>query len=248
MGSFDEFRISKSLSDRLTVLNDPRLKVFARPTEKSVAAGAPKIEGIPNGLGDVAALNYNGGPQNVSRVGLSYACLVCNDNGPAPVSNVARGLLITYAELQFLLAEAKEKGLITGGETAEMSYTRGIEANMEYHRRNVPGQYNIDLTLPSTYFMQAGVAYTGTQQEKLYKIALQKWVALFFNGLEAWFDWRRTGMPEIVPGAGNLNNGKVPIRFPYPLSEQSLNAASRNEAVARQGGSDDINTRVWVIQ
>ncbi len=248
VGSFDEFRLSKSLSDRLTALNDPRLKVFGRPTERSVAAGTPKIEGIPNGLGDVAALNYNGGPQNVSRVGLSYACLVCNDNGPAPVSNVARSILMTFAELQFLLAEAKEKAWISGGEPAEVFYRRGIEANIAYHRRNIPVQYNIDLTLPEGYFGQPGVAYVGTQSEKLYKIALQKWIALFFNGLEAWFDWRRTGMPAIVPGAGNLNNGKVPLRFPYPLSEQSLNAESRSEAVSRQGGTDDINTKMWLLQ
>ncbi|HZG24599.1 MAG TPA: SusD/RagB family nutrient-binding outer membrane lipoprotein [Chitinophagaceae bacterium] len=248
VGSFDEFRVSKSLSDRLSALNDPRLRVFGRPTEKSVAAGTPKIEGIPNGLGDVAALNYNGGPQNVSRVGLSYACLVCNDNGPAPVSNVARGLLMTYAELMFLLAEAREKGLVTGGETAEVYYRKGIEANVDYHKKNVPAQYNIDVALPADYFGQSAVAYTGTQNDKLYKIALQKWVALFFNGLEAWFDWRRTGMPEINPGPGNLNGGKVPLRYAYPLSEQSLNAASRSEAVSRQGGTDDINTKMWLLQ
>ncbi|MEO5996643.1 MAG: SusD/RagB family nutrient-binding outer membrane lipoprotein [Chitinophagaceae bacterium] len=248
VGSFDEFRVSKALSDRLTAINDPRLKVFGRSSEKSVAAGAPKIEGIPNGLGDVAALNYNGGPQGVSRIGISYACLVCNDNGPAPVSNVAKGLLMTYPELQFLLAEAKEKGLITAGETAETYYKNGITANVEYHKKNVPLQYNIDLTLPANYFTQAGVAYTGTTNDKLAKIALQKWIALYFNGTEAWFDWRRTGMPEIIPGPGNLNNGKVPIRYIYPLAEQSLNATNRSEAVARQGGTDDLNTKIWLLQ
>jgi hypothetical protein len=74
VGSFDEFRISKTFTDRLTTLNDPRIKVFGRPTQASVAAGSPVIAGIPNGLSDVDALAYNGGVQGVSRVGYTFAC------------------------------------------------------------------------------------------------------------------------------------------------------------------------------
>lgn len=248
VGSFDEFRVSKTLSDRLTALNDPRLAVFGRPSQKSVAAGMPKIEGIPNGLGDVAALNYNGGPQGVSRVGYSYACLVCNDGGQtAPQPNVARGLIMTYAELQFILAEAAEKGMITSASTPEDYYLRGIQANFNFYSGMVPTQYGINVTPSASYYTQTGVAYAGTQAEKLEKIALQKWVALFFNGLEAWFDWRRTGMPAIIPGADNLNNNKVPLRYIYPLSEQSLNGKNRTEAVTRQG-ADDLNTAIWIIK
>ncbi|MBL7758089.1 MAG: SusD/RagB family nutrient-binding outer membrane lipoprotein, partial [Chitinophagaceae bacterium] len=91
-------------------------------------------------------------------------------------------------------------------------------------------------------------AYTDTDAEKLGKIALQKWIALYFNGLEAWFDWRRTGMPAITPGPSNLNNNKVPIRYIYPLEAQSLNGKNRQDAVARQGGTDDINTKMWLLQ
>lgn len=248
VGSFDEFRVSKTLSDRLSAINDPRLAVFGRPSQTSVAAGSPKVEGIPNGLGDVAALNYNGGPQGVSRVGYSYACLVCNDGGQAaPLPNVARGLIMTYAELQFILAEAAEKGMITTTTTAEDYYLRGIQANFSFYGAMIPSQYGINVTAPASYYTQTGVAYTGTQTDKLQKIALQKWVALFFNGLEAWFDWRRTGMPAIIPGADNLNNNKVPLRYIYPLSEQSLNTKNRAEAVTRQG-VDNLNTAIWIIK
>lgn len=245
VGSFDEFRLSKTFSDRLTALSDPRLKVFGRPTQSSVAAGNPVIQGIPNGLGDVAALNYNGGPQGVSRVGYTFACLVCNDAGQAPpVPDASKALLMTYAELQFLLAEAREKGWITTGDAATY-YRNGIDANFSYWQNTVPASYNLSVTPAPDYFTQAGVEYTGTQDEKLRRIALQKWIALYFNGLEAWFDWRRTGMPEIIPGADNLNNNKVPVRYPYPLSEQSLNGANRSEAVTRQG-ADNLNTRPWI--
>lgn len=247
VGSFDEFRVSKTLSDRLTALKDPRLAVFGRPSQSSVAAGKPVIEGVPNGLGDVPALNYNGGPQGVSRVGYTFACLVCNDPGQAPPDPSApRGILMNYSELQFILAEAREKGWITTG-TAEGYYMKGIQSNFDYWKSVVPTSYGIDVTPDPSYFTQAAVAYTGTSAEKLAKIALQKWVAFYFNGLEAWFDWRRTGMPEIKPGPDNLNQNRVPVRFPYPLSEQSLNGANREEAVKRQG-TDDLNTRTWVAK
>ncbi len=60
--------------------------------------------------------------------------------------------------------------------------------------------------------------------------------------------WRRTGMPAIVPGASNLNDNKVPVRFIYPLSEQSLNNENRSKAIAAQGGTDDINTKMWLLK
>lgn len=248
VGSFDEFRVSKTLTDRLTALNDPRIKVFGRPTQTSVTAGTPEIKGVPNGLSDVDALAYNGGVQGVSRVGYTFACLVCNDNGQAPPDPAApRALLMTYAELQFLLAEARQKGMITTG-SADTYYTNGINANFSFWQSVVPAAYGLDITMPAGYLTQSSVAYTGTDAEKLAKIALQKWVALYFNGLEAWFDWRRTGMPAIVPGPSNLNNNKVPIRYIYPLDAQSLNGKNRETAVERQGGTDDLNTKMWLLQ
>lgn len=248
VGSFDEFRISKTFTDRLTTLGDPRIKIFGRPTQTSVGGGNPEIKGVPNGLSDVDALAYNGGVQGVSRVGYTFACLVCNDAGQAaPDPAAARSLLMTYPELQFILAEARQKGMITTG-SADTYYTNGITANFSYWQSVVPSAYNLSIAMPAGYLAQASVAYTGTDDEKLAKIALQKWIALYFNGLEAWFDWRRTNMPTITPGPSNLNNNKVPVRYIYPLSEQSLNATNRAAAVQRQGGTDDLNTKMWLLQ
>jgi hypothetical protein len=247
VGSFDEFRVSKTLVDRLTALGDTRLKVFGRPTQKSVADGAPVIAGIPNGLSDADALKYNGGVQRVSRVGYTFACLVCNDIGQAPPDPAApRALLMTYAELQFTLAEARERNMITVGDAATY-YANGITANFNYWKSIVPSQYGIDVTMPANYLTQTAVAYTGSQGEKLAKIALQKWIAYYFNGLEAWFDWKRTGMPEIVPGPSNLNNNLVPVRFIYPQKEQSLNSVNYKIAAERLG-KDDLNTRPWIAK
>jgi hypothetical protein len=111
----------------------------------------------------------------------------------------------------------------------------------------VPASYGLNVTPSSIYYNQLAIVYTGTSQQKLEKIAFQKWIALMFTGLEAWYDWRRTGMPTIVPGADNLNNNLVPLRFIYPLSEQSLNKTNREAAVTRQG-ADDINAKMWIIK
>lgn len=248
VGSFDEIRLSKTMSDRLSAVNDPRLAIFGRPSQKSVAAGTPKLEGIPNGLGDVQALNYNGGPQGVSRVGYTFACLVCNDAGqPAPDPTAPRGILMTYAQQQLLLAEARERGLINTSDAAAY-YSSGVLSNFEYWKSVVPSSYGIDVTNGVAYLAQADIALTGTSAQKLERIHFQKWIANYFTGLEGWFEWRRTGSPVIIPGANNLNNNLVPVRFIYPVIEQSLNGDNRKEAVTRQGGTDDLNTKMWLIK
>lgn len=127
-------------------------------------------------------------------------------------------------------------------------HNNGITANFNYWQSVVPAAYNLSIAMPAGYLTQSNVVYSGTDADKLARIALQKWIALYFNGLEAWFDWRRTGMPAITPGPSNLNNNKVPIRYIYPLSEQSLNTANRAAAVQRQGNTDDLNTKMWLLQ
>ncbi|QRR00406.1 SusD/RagB family nutrient-binding outer membrane lipoprotein [Dyadobacter sandarakinus] len=227
-GSFDEFRLSKNLGDKLTALADPRITVFAQPTDASATAGAPKYVGVPNGLNEVAALDYNGGPNNVSRAGSLFFKGSITDRG----LDVAKGYIMGYPELQFILAEAARKGLITSTTTAKTYYEQGIAAAFDY----------TDVAMPANYLSSPGVAYTDASALTL--IGTQKWIALFFTGLEAWFDWRRTGIPTINAGVDNVNGGRVPVRFAYPRSEQTLNPGSLSEAVARQG-ADNYNTRVW---
>jgi hypothetical protein len=101
--------------------------------------------------------------------------------------------------------------------------------------------------MPAGFMSQPSIEYTGSENELLAKIALQKWISLYFNGLESWHEWKRTGLPAIVPGPANLNNNLVPVRYIYPLSEQALNAVNRNAAVQRQG-IDEINTRTWLFK
>ena len=231
VGSFNEFRASKSLLDTLVSLGDTRLTVFFRATPATENSGSPAYIGIPNGMDDVTALQYAGGPQNHSRISALYFENAVAASGLA----VAKGVVMTYAELQFLLAEAAEKGLITG--SAESFYTKGVEASFAFY----------GLAVPAGYLAQPQVSYTGSTSDKLARIALQKWIASFYQGMEAWFDWRRTRMPALMPGVDNQNEDRIPVRFIYPISEQALNGVSRTEAVQRQG-ADDINTLMWSIK
>ncbi|MBK7870340.1 MAG: SusD/RagB family nutrient-binding outer membrane lipoprotein [Saprospiraceae bacterium] len=231
IGSFNEFRASKTAVDMLKTLNDDRMFIFFRPTPATEGSASPVYEGIPNGLADAEALQYNGGPQNHSRIGELYFEQSISAKG----LQIAKGIIMTNAELQFLLAEAAEKGLITAD--AATYYNNGIKASFEFY----------GLTANDTYLNQPTVAYTGTQQEKLVKIGTQKWIAFFYTGLEAWFDWRRTGIPALQPSVDNQNEDRIPVRFIYPIIEQGLNGDNRAEAVNRQG-ADDINTKMWYLK
>jgi len=252
-GSYDEIRLSEKMENVLKSINDPRLFAYAQPTNASAAGviGAPEAyQGVPNGLGDEEALKYSpsgdpakGGSNFISRVGLLFSCSACT-----PLANPTgyQAVLMSYSELQFILAEAKERGFITTG-SAEEYYKNGIQASVDYYKGrytliNLP-QIASKLVVDNTYFQQADVAYTGTSQEKLSKIGTQKWMALFFTGMEGWYDWRRTGYPQIVPGPAAFIS-TVPVRFIYPGSVQSLNAENYKEAIARQG-EDALTTRVW---
>jgi len=252
-GSFDEVRLSERLESELKGLNDPRLFAYAQPTTSSAAGvlgAVTAYEGVPNGLGDEEALKYSpsgdatkGGSNFISRVGLLWACSACTTQA-SPIG--AQSILMSYSEVQFILAEARERGFITVG-TAEDYYKKGIQSSVNYYkaRYTVIGQPTIaaKLVLDGTYFAQTNVAYTGTTQEKLEKIGIQKWIALFFNGMESWHDWKRTGYPSIKPGPAAFI-ATVPVRFMYPSSIQSLNGSNYKAAIGRQG-VDAITTRVW---
>jgi hypothetical protein len=230
IGSVNEFRLSKTMADKLQEYNDPRIRVFARPTPASAGTANPQYVGVPNGLDDNAALQYNGGANFMSRIGSAYYI----DGFGTPSQNdreIARGIIMTYAELQFILAEAAQRGLISTG-AAKSYYENGIKASFNFYK----------LEVPAGYLEQPGVAFSSAIA--LQQIGTQKWIALFYSGLEAWFDWRRTGFPALTPGPANVNGDQIPVRFIYPGFEFSLNKENVEAAVARQG-ANDINTKVW---
>ncbi|WP_111309185.1 SusD/RagB family nutrient-binding outer membrane lipoprotein [Confluentibacter sediminis] len=257
-GSFDEVRLSATLEKRLKDLGDRRLIVFAQPTsdsEKGIYSNdLNDYVGMPNGLDDEAALSYSpsGDPKKtgsnyISRLGILLACRACNVEQAS--ATASQTIIMSYSELQFILAEARERGFISEG-IAEDYYKNGIKASFSYYLERVieGGWDDIVADLQSfdveVYIAQTSVVLSGTSNQKLQKIALQKWISLFYTGFEAWSDWRRTGMPEVVPGIDAANGGKVPVRFQYPNSVKSTNNDNYKAAVAHMG-ADDLNTKLW---
>lgn len=141
----------------------------------------------------------------------------------------ASAYLMTYAEVLFLRAEAVERGWVAGN--AADLYRQAITAHML--------QVGVSQAAIDTYLAQPEVAYDG-----LRSIGVQKWIALFGNGPEAFAEWRRTGYPGLTPGPDALNDGRIPLRWYYPASEQALNEAAVTAARARQGGAT-LNSPVW---
>jgi hypothetical protein len=76
---------------------------------------------------------------------------------------------------------------------------------------------------------------------------VQKWIALFTQGFEAWSEWRRTGYPNLTPALNAATpDGQIPRRVVYPQTEQSFNNANLQAAITAQGGSDALNMRLWL--
>lgn len=73
------------------------------------------------------------------------------------------------------------------------------------------------------------VAYDGT----LRCIIEQKYIALFWCGMEAWNEYRRTGYPELAIGSATSNDHILPTRFEYPVNTSTTNPVNYAQAVAR---------------
>jgi len=102
----------------------------------------------------------------------------------------------------------------------------------------------------STYYSQAAVQLSGTASIAINEIVLQKYIAMFENsGYEAYYNWRRTGIPAFQGGSGVGNSGVIPIRWAYPVTEQAQNSTNWAAAVKSQGFSaDDLNQKIWLLQ
>jgi len=210
-----DYRISKTMVDQLAALNDPRLPIYAQPTDDAPHG----YVGVPNGLLTGDANNL--GLSRTSRPG---------DYFRAPH---APAVIMSYAEVLFDLSEAVSRGFITGDAAA--LYKQAVLASLD--------QYGIDdATITGNYLGQAAVQYNSSNYKQ--SVGNQKWIALFGQGLEAFAEWRRLDYPQLAPAVAGTLSGKMPVRFIYPGSEQTLNGANYQKAVADQG-PDLLTTKLW---
>ncbi|MEO8721108.1 MAG: SusD/RagB family nutrient-binding outer membrane lipoprotein [Ginsengibacter sp.] len=211
----DDYRISKTIIDKLIQLHDPRLSIYAKKTADQTPQ---EYVGLPNGLlvGDASSYGFS----KTSEPGTYFT----EPHAPA--------VLISYAEVLFDRAEAAARGFIN--EDAKDLYKQAILASLY--------QYDVSETDAHAYVNSFVVQYDAENFKK--SIGEQKWIALFGQGLEAYAEWRRLDYPQLQPAVAGVLNGQIPLRFIYPGTEQSLNGKSYQQAVADQG-EDLLTTRLW---
>jgi len=145
------------------------------------------------------------------------------------------GIILDFAEVQFLLAEAAERGITTPA-TAEDHYTAGITASLEY--------WGIAEDAIETYLQQEDVAYTTAEGDWKQKIGIQSWIALYNRGFEGWNVWRRLDFTGFNVPEG-MTAEDIPNRMTFPIEEATLNPSSFRAAIDLIGGSDDVQTKVF---
>ena len=149
---------------------------------------------------------------------------------------------MSYAELSLIKAEAAQRGIggLTAGQ-AKQFYEDGIRASIQ--QWSSATGIAVAASAIDAYIAQPSVAYAGGTAG-LKQIAQQKWLALFLDGAQAWFEWRRTCVPTLAPGPAAIFN-YVPRRLEYPTAEASVNGENLKAAIARQG-ADAMNTRIYI--
>jgi len=205
--------------DLLNYSNDPRLPVYARPSTGTTYAG------LPYGL-DPAGIASWTSSNSYSKMGTAFY----QQNSP--------GYLLTASQVLLTRAEAVLLGWTTGN--AKTDYESAITLNMQQNGIT-------DANAINTYTTQASVLMNASNvSDAVKKVALQKYIALYPNGIEAFAEWRRTGVPALTPAPFAVNDSKmIPRRWGYPLDEGTLNAANYNAAIAAYGNKNSIDGRVW---
>jgi hypothetical protein len=241
----------------LTALRDPRTFLTAEPADTMLKSGYEPTDfesfvGASSGesLDDMSFKAGNGEYSFINK----YRYFNTYEGEP--------GVQIGYTEMCFNIAEAINLGW-TGGD-AEEWYKNGILSSMAFYGIPENGvftatfynkasenfeNYNLDFDFES-YYNQPDVTYKGDTDAGRHQILMQKYLALFQqSGWEAYFNYRRTGIPEFLTGPGTGNSGKIPGRWKYPLSEKNYNTDNYETALQSQVfGEDDINAAIWIVK
>jgi len=236
------FYLTKPFVDSLKNRNDPRLQAIA-----------VRYAGAANGGGQTTAsrttdpaqqfglpLGFDNNTANAYAISVGRASFY--DFSQADRTRIAKQtapcFLVTAAQTQLLLAEARQKGWITTG-TVQGYYDAGVTLHMQqmatYDAGSAVAAGDITTYLTNNPFVAA---------RALEQIGTQYWIASFLNGPEAFANYRRTGFPSLAPNPFPGKEVDFIRRLTYPNSEQSVNQTNFNAAIASQG-ADKLDTRVW---
>ncbi|WP_285829694.1 SusD/RagB family nutrient-binding outer membrane lipoprotein [Bacteroides acidifaciens] len=195
----------------------------------------------------------------------SHICAELAVNNPSVTATMARevepklannflksdnpGVVMTSAEVKFLMAEATVKKWNVGSVSAEDLYKQGVRAAMDFLTDN----YGCTATTDAEFdtFIQDKGAFGHTDNQKLEAINTQAWILHFTNPAECWANVRRSGYPKLKSpaeyGFGQYLTGgtEIPVRLCYPVLESSYNKENYHEAIERMGGTDNWHSLLW---
>ncbi len=241
--------ISTTIIDSMKLYNDRRMFYLAEPSKAKITGGLTASDPAAY-VGVKVSDDYDNvttaySANTYSLLNLRYL--------QQPASEPRR--LLTYAEQQLILAEARVLGWITTG-TAQDYYETGVRAaltDMMGATASYAHGMPINAGYISTYFT-GEAAFKTTAAEQLKQIWQQKYFLNFMqNSLTAYFEYRRTGYPVFpINPATSLNTNKptaVPQRWLYPSSETNYNRANLIAALQRQyEGVDEVNKLMWILK
>jgi len=229
-------------TDKTTVADDdPRLMIYCggigvwtATAFTPIAGGTDPLNqlGEPNGK-DQAMLNVDAGTS--VDVHVTYSTM-----NPKLLRFDSPFMLMNVAEVEFLQAEALERGIGSVSGTAVAHYNAGVKDAMQMWTVYDPSFVVTDAQV-ATYL--ATYPYGVAKPDKLEMIGDQMWVSHFMMWYEAWHDWKRTGYPILIPVVypGNNTNGTIPRKLRCPTSEVSSNPNYATGATM----PDKIDTKVW---
>ncbi len=220
----DQFVNGTNTSSSDTGDDDPRLAFF---TQKTDPTNNDAYVGVISGGTEATAKTIADLPNAVKLKPLFQ-----NDKGLLDFA------YISYAELQFILAEAQLKNWNLPNTTKEY-FDTGVTSNFDYW----------GITMPTGFLDRPDVSLTGigtSENDQLERILQQKWIAGFgLNIFDIWADHKRTGKPTMQIGieAVTISNN-IPTRMFYPVLEKTVNATNYQNAVNNIGG-DIITAKHW---
>ncbi len=240
--------ISSVVIDSLKKLNDRRMYYFAEPSSAQITAGKTPNDpdayvGVDVSM-DYAAMNANYSANKYSVLNKRYL----TEEACEP------RMLMSYAEQQLIIAEAVEKGWVTGA--AEDYYKDGVKSALAAIMAT-KASYAHGMAINQNYidnYFTGEAAFKTTKDEQLNQIRMQRYLLNFMQDAEsAYFEYRRTGYPVFPINSAtslNVNNpGGLPMRWMYPGSETNYNRDNLIKALNVQyDGYDEINKLMWLVK
>jgi len=250
--------------------NDPRTFIAATPAPAQIAGGK-QISDFTAYVGADIGLSYSEITVNNTAGMYSYNNYL-RYYGTASGPNVSGStcepyIVLGYPEMCFNIAEAANRGWIPGvsgstwynnGILADMSWlglsdgatvTVGLPIFQPVNYTNVLGTVTVNVT---DFMDQPQIAYAGDNAAGLTQILTQKYVAFWQNsGWEAYYNWRRTGVPTFSQGGTGIGtpNLMIPVRWQYPVDEAASNTANWTAAVSSQfSGTDATSATMWLTK